>query len=60
MENLIKLFLWVEGTLDERIEELIKIVEDENFKPSPTKEKEIWDNSAVKYRTINEPPLYPD
>ena len=55
-----KIVLWVENTLDERIDELIRIVEDEYFEPSPTKEKEIWDNSAMKFRKIDEPPLYPD
>lgn len=55
-----KVVLWVESTLEERIEELIQIVEDENFKPNLTKEKEIWDNSAMKYRKINEPLLWPD
>ena len=55
-----KVVIWVENTLDKRIEELIKIVEDEFFEPSPTKEKEIWDNSAMKFRKIDEPPLYPD
>ena len=55
-----KVVLWVETNLEECVNNLIGIVSDENFKPSPTKHKTIWDNSAMKYREIDEPPLWPD
>ena len=55
-----KVVLWVEANLEECVDNLIEIVSEENFKPSPTKHKTIWDNSAMKYREIDEPPLWPD
>lgn len=55
-----KVVLWVETNLEECVDKLIGIVRNENFKPSPTKHKTIWDNSAMKYREIDEPPLWPD
>ena len=50
---------WVEETIEDRIEDLKKLVEN-NFIPAETKEKRIYDKSAQKYRIIHEPPLWPD
>ena len=55
-----KTVLQVETDLDTYANKLIDIVSNENFSPSPTKNKRIWDNSAMKYRDIKEPPLWPD
>lgn len=50
---------WVEETIEDRVEDLKKIIEN-NFIPAKTKEKRIYDKSAQKYRIIHEPPLWPD
>lgn len=54
-----KTVIWVEKNLEECIIKLRKLVEND-FQPSPTKEKRIYDKSAQKYRIIHEPPLWPD
>lgn len=49
----------IEMDLDKAVQQLRELVVND-FKPSPTKEKVIWDNSAQKERIIHEPPLWPD
>lgn len=50
---------WVERTADERKKDLRKIIE-EGFEPSPERVMERYDGNARKWRTIHEPPQWPD
>lgn len=50
---------WLENTIDERIPELRKMLED-GFEPSPVTKKRRYDVNAGKWRDIAEPRLYPD
>ena len=54
-----KTVLWVETTIDNRIEELRKIIED-GFEPTEPTVKRRYDRNARKWRDIAEPKLYPD
>lgn len=51
--------LWVERTLDERVDELREILLC-GFTPSPARRRTIYDVSSRKYREIYEPRLWPD
>lgn len=51
--------LWVEATLQERVEELRAILRD-GFTPSPARRRVIYDESSRKEREIYEPKLWPD
>lgn len=50
---------WVEKTADQRKKDLRAIIE-AGFEPAPAKVMERYDSNARKYRTIYEPPQWPD
>ena len=54
-----KKVMFIEITIDDRIKELRKIIE-EGFVPKPTKVKKRYDRNAGKWRNIHEPALWPD
>lgn len=54
-----KVVAWVDGTKEERVQELRKIIV-KGFDPSPSTPKRRWDKSAGKWRDIYEPRLWPD
>ena len=54
-----KTTLWVETTIEERKDELRKIIEN-GFVPKKPRVSERWDASSRKMRTITEPVQWPD
>lgn len=54
-----KTVLWIEATIDDRVEELRQIIID-GFVPHKAKCKRRYDYSASKWREIHEPRLWPD
>lgn len=54
-----KKVMLIELTIDERVKELRRIIE-EGFIPRPVKAKKRYDRNAGKWRIIHEPALYPD
>lgn len=51
--------IWMQETIEERVEELRTIIE-AGFEPSPVRKKRRYDNNAGKWREIAEPALFPD
>lgn len=54
-----KTSIWLQNTIDERVEELRTILVN-GFEPSPCKKMKRYDRNAGKWREISEPRLYPD
>ena len=54
-----KTTVWLESTINERVEELRQIIVD-GFVPSPVTEKRRYDSNARKWREISEPRIWPD
>lgn len=51
--------VWIEGSMDGRVEELRSVIE-RGFVASPVRKKRRYDHNARKWRDIAEPRLWPD